>query len=238
MFFRPSIKLTLVLLALAVAFFRLGLWQWDRMAEKVLLFDSFENAPAMPIGQALSSSEPFMRVRASGHYDPVRHTLLDNRIYKGRAGVHVLTPFTLADGSELLVNRGWLPLAPDRRSLPEFETNPAELQISGILTRPVTDGHRVGGADELVEDRWPQLMTYLDLDSIGQATGKSLEPWILLLDAGDESGFDGRQWQAAVMEPKTHGAYALQWFSLAAAAVVIWIVLGVRRARKTDGTEI
>jgi surfeit locus 1 family protein len=238
MSFRPSIKLTLVLLALSVVFFRLGLWQWDRKAEKILLFDSFQNAPVKPIGQALSGTAPFVRVEAEGRYDPVRHTLYDNRIFKGRAGVHVLTPFTLSDGSEILINRGWLPLAPDRRSLPEFDTNPAQQRISGMLTRPVTGGQRVGGADELVTDQWPQLMTYLDLDSIGAATEKSLEPWVLLLDAADPSGFEDRQWRAAVMEPKVHGAYALQWFSLAAAAMVIWIVLGVRRARQTNGTEL
>ncbi len=238
MSFRPSIKLTLVLLALAVVFFRLGLWQWDRKAEKELLFESFENAPVMTIRQALSGTEPFVQVEAEGRYDPVRHTLLDNRIFKGRAGVHVLTPFALLDGSAILVNRGWLPLTADRRSLPEFNTNPAEQRISGILTRPVTGGPRVGGADELVTDQWPQLMTYLDLDSISAATEKSLEPWILLLDAGDPDGFEDRNWQAAVMEPKVHGAYALQWFSLAAAAMVIWIVLGFRRARRANGAEI
>jgi len=238
MSFRPSIKLTLVLLALAAVFFRLGLWQWDRKAEKVLLFESFANAPVMTIGQALSGTEPFVRVEAEGRYDPVRHTLLDNRIFKSRAGVHVLTPFTLPDGSAILVNRGWLPLAPDRRSLPEFNTNPAEQGISGILTKPVTGGPRVGGADKLVTDQWPQLMTYLDLGSISAATGKPLEPWILLLDAADPGGFEDRHWRAAVMEPKVHGAYALQWFSLAAAAMVIWIVLGVRRARQNNGTEI
>jgi surfeit locus 1 family protein len=238
MYFRPSIKLTLVLLALTVVFFRLGLWQWDRKAEKVLLFDSFENAPVRTIGQALSSTAPFVRVEAEGHYDPVRHTLLDNRIFKGRAGIHVLTPFTLPDGRNVLVNRGWLPLAADRRSLPEFDTAPTKQRISGILTRPVTGGHRVGDADKLVQDQWPQLMTYLDLDSIGAATEKSLEPWVLLLDATDESGFEDRQWRAAVMEPKMHSAYALQWFSLAAAAVVIWLVLGVRRARQINGTEL
>jgi len=238
MSFRPSIKLTLVLLALAVVFFRLGLWQWDRKAEKVLLFESFENAPVMTMAQALSGTEPFVRVEAEGRYDPVRHTLLDNRIFKSRAGVHVLTPFTLPDGSAILVNRGWLPLAADRRSLPEFNTNPAEQRISGILTRPVIGGPRVGGADELRTDHWPQLMTYLDLDSISAATGQSLEPWILLLGADDPDGFEDRQWQAAVMEPKVHGAYALQWFSLAAAAMVIWVVLGVRRARQSNGTKI
>ncbi len=32
------------------------------------------------------------------------------------------------------------------------------------------------------------------------------------------------------MEPATHGGYAVQWFALSLAAVIIWITLGVRNA--------
>ena len=149
----------------------------------------------------------------------------------GRAGVHVLTPFRLEDGTWLLVNRGWLPIPPDRRSLPEVVTDNDSRVISGILNQPSTGGQRIGDADILVSDQWPQLVTYFELDSVSMALGIELEPWIVQLDAGDQTGFEGRQWKAAVMEPKMHGAYALQWFALAAAALVIWIVLGVRRAQ-------
>lgn len=229
MYFRTSIKLTLVLLALALLFARLGWWQLERKTEKQLLFEQFGNGPLLSIEQALERGEIFARVEAYGRYDPSRHVLLDNKILKGRAGVHVLTPFTLGNGTRILVNRGWLPLPPDRRSLPEVDTDDSIRTISGILSKPSTGGPRIGEPDVLVMDRWPQLITYLDLDSVSAAMDKSLEPWLLQLEPEDESGFEGRQWQAAVMGPEVHGAYALQWFSLAAAAFIIWITLGVRK---------
>ena len=229
MYFRTSIKLTLVLLALALLFARLGWWQLERKTEKQLLFEQFGNGPLLSIEQALERGEIFARVEAYGRYDPSRHVLLDNKILKGRAGVHVLTPFTLGNGTGILVNRGWLPLPPDRRSLPEVDTDDSIRTISGILSKPSTGGPRIGEPDVLVMDRWPQLITYLDLDSVSAAMDKSLEPWLLQLEPEDESGFEGRQWQAAVMGPEVHGAYALQWFSLAAAAFIIWITLGVRK---------
>ena len=229
MYFRTSIKLTLVLLALALLFARLGWWQLERKTEKQLLFEQFGNGPLLSIEQALERGEKFARVEAYGRYDPLHHVLLDNKILNGRAGVHVLTPFTLGNGTGILVNRGWLPLPPDRRSLPEVDTDDSMKTISGILNKPSTGGPRIGEPDVLVMDRWPQLITYLDLDSVSAAMDKSLEPWLLQLEPEDESGFEGRQWQAAVMGPEVHGAYALQWFSLAAAAFIIWITLGVRK---------
>jgi surfeit locus 1 family protein len=233
MYFRPSIKLTLVLLTLILVFARLGWWQLERKTEKRSLFEQFETAPVLGIGQALERGARFAHVEAYGRYDPSRHLLLDNKVFKGRAGVQVLTPFTLAGGTEILVNRGWLPLSPDRRSLPDVETDASVRTITGILNKPSTGGQRIGEPDILHADRWPQLVTYLDLDNVSVALGTQVEPWLLQLDPEDESGFGDRQWQPAYMGPEVHGAYALQWFSLAAAAFIIWIALGIHRARQT-----
>jgi len=229
--FRPSISLSLTLITLAAVFMRLGIWQLDRKVEKAALFERFDQAPALGIEAALDQGAEFARVTADGGYDPTRHLLLDNRIWSGRAGVHALTPFRLTDGRLILVNRGWLPLPPDRSSLPDVPTAPAVRTIHGRLARAVSKGPRLGGADILRTDQWPQLITYLDLDAVSASLGESVQPWIVQLDADDPGGFGDRQWSPAVMEPSVHGAYAFQWMALAAAAIIIWIVMGVRRAR-------
>jgi len=232
MHFRPSFKLSLILIMLAAVFLRLGLWQLDRKAEKTALFERFDNAPAMGVEQALDVGEAFARIDAYGHYDPARHILLDNRIWDGRAGVHALTPFRLSDGRWLLVNRGWLPLAADRRSLPEVPTDPAARSLQGRLVPQQAGGPRLGDADVLVPDRWPQLVTYLDLAGVGKALGVTLQPWIIQLDEHDASGFGDRQWSPAVMEPSVHGAYAFQWLALCATALIIWLALGWQRGKR------
>lgn len=231
MFFKPSITSTLALLALALIFARLGTWQLERKAEKQDLFDRFHDAPSLSIGEALSQGARFAHVEAHGRYDAERHILLDNKIHNGRAGVNVLTPFILSDGRTILVNRGWLPMQPDRRSLPAVTTPGNPLTISGILNDPPGDGPQIGPDDVLVSDHWPQLVTYFDLDAVSAALGTSLEPWLLQLDRSDAGGFEGREWRAAVMGPEVHASYAVQWFALCAAALIIWIVLGVRRAQ-------
>lgn len=235
--FRPSLYLTILLTVLALVFLRLGLWQLDRKAEKTALFEAFESAPEMRIERALENEVNLARIEARGRYDPSRHLLLDNRIWKGRVGVHVLTPFTLSDGRMLLVNRGWLPLPPDRRSLPDVPTEAADRLLHGRLVRPPSGGPKLGEADVLRPDRWPQLVTYLDLPAAADALDAPLLPWIVQLDARDASGFEDRQWQPAVMQPALHGGYAVQWFGLFAATVFIWLTLGFRKGRRPRATR-
>lgn len=232
--FRPRAGQTVLLFALALAFGALGNWQLQRKAEKEALFEQFESAPSMGIAQAVEQGRRFARVEDWGRFDTERHILLDNRTFNGRAGVHVLTPFTLGDGRTVLVNRGWLPMPPDRSSLPEVPTDGAPQTIRGRLNIVRTEGPRLGGADRPEPGNWPQLMTYLDPEPLSNLLETPLPPWLVQLDADQANGFEGREWKAAVMPPATHGAYALQWFALAAAAVIIWVTLAYRRPRKTQ----
>jgi surfeit locus 1 family protein len=235
--FKPSPGSSVSLIAIAVAFVWLGNWQLERKEEKQILFDRFENAPMLSIEQALKQDKPFSRVQAYGHFDDTRHVLLDNKILDGRAGVHVLTPFALNNGATILVNRGWLPLPPDRRHLPPVPTTSSLRTIGGMLKKPTTDGPRLGKPDELVTDEWPQLVTWLELETVSDALGTALLPWLLQLDSAEPGGFEGRQWKAAVMGPEIHAAYAFQWFALSLATVIIWLTLGVRRAQQQQNSE-
>ena len=230
--FKPSSGLSVSLLTIAAACLWLGNWQLEREEEKQILFEQFENAPTLRIEQALKQGRQFSHIQAYGHFDDTRHVLLDNQILNGRTGVHVLTPFILENGTTILVNRGWLPLPPDRRQLPAVPTDQSLRIISGRLKQPATDGPRLGKPDELVSDEWPQLVTYLEMKTVSDALGTNLPPWLIQLDATDSGGFKGRQWKAAVMGPEIHAAYAFQWFALALATVIIWLSLGIRRAKQ------
>jgi surfeit locus 1 family protein len=227
--FRPSIAQTLILVTLAAVFLRLGLWQLERKAEKAALFERFEQAPSMELAQALSAGRPFTLVTALGRYDPERHILLDNKIWQGRAGVHVLTPFRLESGPTLLVNRGWLPMPADRSRLPEVQTDGGPRELRGRLAPSPAPGQRLGAPDVLTTDEWPQLMTYFDLPDVAAALGNELEPWLVLLDAEDPSGFSDRQWSPATMGPEVHGGYAVQWLALMVTAIVIGVLPALRR---------
>ena len=226
------------MLVAAAGFVSLGRWQLDRAEVNRAIAESFAEAPDLPVLErppeaGAEDDVRFRLIRLSGRYLPATQILLDNMTHEGRAGYAVLTPFETTSGQIVLVNRGFVPADADRRVLPEVPTDGAPRAISGRLNRLQSTGPRLGSADVLRPDSWPQLVTWLDHDPIERALGADLETWLVQLDAAQPDGFAGRDWKPATMPPATHGAYALQWFSLAAAAVIIWLLLGLRRGKAT-----
>lgn len=232
--FRPSLAATLSLFLLAAVFTTLGTWQSRRAAEKTALETQHQDAARMPLAAALDTGQRFARVEAYGRYDATRHILLDNQVWQGRNGVHVFTPFTTSDGLVILVNRGWLPLPPDRSAIPEVPTPQLATRLRGILNTFPVPGRMVGEADELQTDRWPQLVTYMDHADISQALGAKLEDRIVQLSPDADNGFGGRDWKPSFMSAERHRGYAFQWFAMTAACGVLWLATSFR---KTPGNS-
>jgi cytochrome oxidase assembly protein ShyY1 len=237
MHLRPSAVQSVILLCLAALFAWLGQWQLERKHQKEDLLDQYAKAPEIEYAQEGQSNLSYAHVKLSGNYDPSWQLLLDNKVFQGRAGVHVLTLFRPAFGRPLLVNRGWLPLAPDRSKLPEINTPKDRIEISGVLVTPAEDGVRIGEPENLSGLRGPRLITYLEMGEVQSALGGNVSPQLLQLDANDNSGFQDRDWHPTVMTPAQHGAYALQWFALSLAIVTIWFTLSWRRGRRINSSE-
>ena len=227
--FRPKLLSTIALFLLAALFTSLGTWQTNRAAEKLATEQLHLEAINVSLESALQQKLRFARVDINGQYDPVRHILLDNQVWKGRAGVHVFTPFYTTGGAAILVNRGWLPLAADRKTLPEVPTPLGQTTIKGMLNILPVPGLAVGEADSLLQDQWPQLVTYLNRQDISASTQSKLEDWVIQLAPTDSSGFEGRDWQPVFMSSDRHKAYAFQWFSLTTACLVLWLVISFRK---------
>jgi len=234
MSFRPSIGLSVVVLPLGLVCLWLGNWQLDRAEQKQALFSAFENARQTTLGSALRERDvgeeiSFARVSASGHFEPTWHLLLDNKIEGGQAGVHVYTLFRSSGGSTILVNRGWLPMPPDRSSLPVFKTPDGLVEISGMLINQPQEGVKLGQPDELSSLDGPRLVTYLSIEDLQSNLDEPVSSQLILLDPSSQVGFGKRDWRPAVMKPVQHQAYAFQWFSISVALLIIWLVLGLRR---------
>lgn len=226
--FRPPLSLTLLLLVFISLFASLGTWQTRRAAEKDALELEYQQAPVMSLKTAIAEEKRFARVSLTGQFDTGRHILLDNQVLRGRTGVFVLTPFYSHSGPVILVNRGWLPLPPDRSSLPDIETPKGEVSINGILNTPPVPGKILGDADQLAEDRWPQLVTYLNFEDMSAALNQPIEDWVIQLSKDDGAGFEGREWKAVYLSADRHRAYAFQWFALALVTVIMWLYLGFK----------
>lgn len=216
--------------ACAALFVAVGCWQLGRAAEKRALAAAFATAAVperLPPGAVLLPR--YRPVIVQGRYDSAHQFLLDNMTRAGRAGVQVLTPLVLADGRAVLVNRGWLPLGPTRDALPEIAVPADEREISGRIDHLPRPGIELAAEHPA---GWPKLVSFPRMEELGSALRHELHPQLILLDPASPDGYT-RDWQPAGLGPERHLAYAVQWFALAATAVVIWIVLGLRRGDQT-----
>lgn len=222
---------TIVLLPIMTG---LGLWQLDRAGQKQRLqaeYDRRQQEPAAPLRAVLEHPEAlrFRQVVARGQYEPEQQILIDNRVYQGQAGYHVMTPLRIEDGAvRVLVNRGWVPLGQDRAVLPRIETPRGTVEVRGLAAVPQTKGFHLGGAKP-PGTGWQPVWQYLDLEVFRESVAFPLQPIVILLDPDNASGGFVRQWARLDAGIATHQGYAFQWFSLAAALAAIYILLNTRK---------
>ncbi|HYM41757.1 MAG TPA: SURF1 family protein [Steroidobacteraceae bacterium] len=229
-----SIALTLLALAVCAGFVRLGFWQWDRWHSSEAAWTSFARGAdaAQPLAAGgLDAVRRFQRVSVAGHLDGAHQFLLDNRSYQGRAGYEVLTPLSRADGSVLLVDRGWVPFTGSRAQLPDVSLADDPLVVlTGRAGDLPTPGLARGRAPP-ASGPWPKLTSFPEPAELASALGKPLGSRILLLDRQAPFGFE-RDWQPPGMSPLRHLSYAIQWWCLAALVVGVWLVLTIRGSRR------
>lgn len=243
---RAAILWAVPALAACAGFASLGAWQLERGAWKTRLLDAWAQAvvaaprdyatvvgardelPRREDGAAASAALP-LRVTVDGRWDPATTLLLDNQRLDAAVGALVFTRFLPRDGATpLLVNRGWLPLGADRRAPAVAPPAAGEVRLAGLLVAAPSPGLRLGDA-AWTPGQPPALLPYLDLDAV-RAAGVPLFDGVLQLDADQADGFT-RRWQALpnTLPPEKHRGYAVQWFGLATAVVVIYLILALRR---------
>jgi len=232
--FHAGLWPTLATLALLPVMVGLGLWQLDRAAQKQHLqaeYDRRQQEPEVRLLSVLERAETlrFRRVVARGYFEPEYQVLIDNRVHRGQAGYHVLTPLRLGDGTvRVLVNRGWVPLGKDRAQLPKLKTPEAMVEVTGLAVVPQTRGFHLGGAKPPGSD-WQPVWQYLDLDVFQDNVPFPLQPVVVLLDPDNDSGGFVRQWARLDAGIATHQGYAFQWFTLAVTLAGIYILLNTRK---------
>jgi surfeit locus 1 family protein len=226
---------TLAMLLLTPAFLALGFWQLGRAQEKRELqaqYDRRATEPPIVLGSELRRADAlhFFRVQARGTYENAYRILWDNRIHHGVVGYHVITPFRIDGGdTRVLVNRGWVPLGPDRDHPPATKPPRGTVTITGVAVVPRPE-FSLGELDQLSRTRMT-VWQWIDLARYAKQTGWPLQPIVILLDPQSPGGYV-REWARLDTGVAMHQGYAFQWFMLAAATLVLYVVLMVRTVRR------
>ena len=225
--FAPRLGPTLLTLAGVALFAAAGCWQLGRAAQKrALAADFAAGGPALEWHQLPPDAPRYQRVTLRGHYDPDRQFLLDNMAHESVAGLQVLTPLVLDDGSAVLVNRGWLPWGPSRGTLPEVAVDGGNRTVVGRIDDLPKPGIWLQAPPAT---GWPRLVQYPRMEELAAALGRELAPRQVLLDPAVPDGFV-REWAVPGTPVDRHLGYAVQWFAFAAVAIALWLVLSFRRS--------
>ncbi|MFC0217878.1 surfeit locus 1 family protein [Pseudochelatococcus lubricantis] len=225
----------------------LGVWQLQRLAWKEALIARIEaRTHAAPV-PAPAEAEWAAWQRDEAEYRPITATggyLYDLQVYvHGNAqldrrgggsalmGYFVLTPLKQADGSIIIVNRGFIPVelkqdAAAFRQWSDGDRRDGAVTVTGLLRAPQERGWFVP-ADVPEAGEWFTR----DPQAIARATGMTrVAPF--LIDAVEATGEGTAAWPrgglTVVSFPNNHLDYAFTWFGLAVTLAAVFTLYARR----------
>jgi surfeit locus 1 family protein len=227
--FTSKAVITLIALVVFSFFVRLGFWQIQRAHEKQTMLAAEERlskqeAVRWSAGEKLPLQ--YQRMQVNGHYLPARF-LLDNQHHQHQFGYDIVSPLILSDGGIIMVDRGWIAGDPARHIFPDVPVPEGELTVSGSAYFPAKNQWVLGQAWEK-KSKEITIIEILDEKLLKQILQKNVYPFIIRLGKNEDNGFI-REWPIVAMLPERHFAYALQWFAMAGAILILFIVLNVRK---------
>jgi len=231
--FTPALWPTVISIPCLLVALALGTWQVQRLGWKQGLIDErtaqLSAAPA-PLPATVEPGDPvldFRRVRLTGTFLHDREIHLAARSLRGNTGYDVITPLQRADGSVVLVDRGWVPnerRAPAKRAEGQVA---GEVTIDGIARTRFRKGY-------FQPDNNPgkNIWFWIDIAHMGQVAG--VTPMPLIVEAGEGSAPGGwpKGGQTRVDLTNNHLSYVITWYSVALSIAVIYVLWHRARARE------
>lgn len=162
------------------------------------------------------------RVRVTGTYLPGHQFLVVNRSQNGDTGRNVVDALQLADGTLLLINRGFVANAD---STPDVPTGPVE-----VIGRLRVSEHRATGqpADQSVGVL--TAVRRIDIDVLAKQFDEPVVPmYVEQLESSPADAASLEPIVAPTLDEGPHLSYTVQWFIFSACVLAGW-VLAVRRS--------
>jgi surfeit locus 1 family protein len=217
--------LTALMLAALALLIWLGVWQLQRLHWKEGLIAEIETrTKGAPIGLSQATAlvregkDPsYYRVKLEGRFDHAKELYL-YAVSEGRAGWHVITPLTTGQGDVVLIDRGFVPEElrdPSSRAQGELG---GVVAVTGIVRVPETQATFTPD-NEVGANRW----FWRDLPAMARAVGAAeVAPFYLEAEKGDVPGGWPEGGQTRVELPNNHLQYAITWFLMAAALLIVY----------------
>lgn len=219
-------KINILAIILLPCLVSLGFWQLERAEQKQQLQASFNRLMASePLNfLALKNTTPinYQPVLLTGHYDN-RYTLyLDNKIKNGVYGVEVISAFKIKETNDWVwINRGWQKADASRRSLPRvIKLSEQIVQLKAMLYKPEKSLLQLEKPKpKKIIENIPTLLPEFN-QSYLKALAINFYPHSFRLSE-NQYGSLVNNWKLVNQSPDKHHGYAVQWFAMATALLII-----------------
>ena len=200
----------------------LGMWQIERANEKKLIIANYDkllvSAPiALQKNQMLNNWQP---IETTGTYED---TIVyeDNAINNGKAGFKVYHLFRNDDGTFIFVHRGFIERNLIKNNLPEVEIPTEKKSIYGttLFKQNNTFVKNIEESDSRIIQ---EFNASLLIDKYPMLKDKYLHPFLFNLDIRDVNKYQPIE-KPVNMTASKHIGYAIQWFGLCAALIILTI---------------
>ena len=229
------------------AFQALSNWQWHRLQDRQVVNAEIQaqiNKEPIPITELIVDIDGAKSVPENSQWRTVEITgvwLQDNQVLvrkkslESDLGLWVVTPLQLADGTIVMINRGWTAAANSAVDSPVVSDVPiGTIEVLGRL-RDVTERTKPAPTD-LPEGQVDRIVPTEIVDSPDTLTNAYVE---MTASRPESRTSEIRSLPAPEVTEGAHRSYAIQWIFFEIMTVIGWIILvrnEVKEQRKTAVT--
>src|SRR5712671_1084995 len=232
--FRPLFWPTLFTAPAVLLLLALGFWQVERLFWKKDLIAQRQAAVAAPRVAAPRSLEEargieFHHIVDEGVFLHDKEIFLGATSEAGRQGYQVLTPLLEAGGRTVFINRGFIPAELKDSNKRDVGQIAGTVRIQGLLRLPPAEKPAW-----FLPDNRPDLnyWFWVDLPAMSAADGLDrVAPFYIDADATPNPGGWPKGAVTRLALRNDHLQYAITWFSLAVALIVIYFLYHRRHVR-------
>ncbi|TFH90315.1 SURF1 family protein [Vibrio ouci] len=222
----------IVVLLTVVAFsilVNLGLWQLSRAEEKREIEQQVSQRDSqqwISLGQ-ISADQLAIPTGVKVEFQalPVkdRYLLLDNQNYQSEVGYIALQLVKAQSGESVLLERGFIRAPKLRTQLPEVNWLVEPMKVQGRLYRKSPNPL---SQDLYLESGVPSRIQNLNYAQLEKSWGIELARYVVQPQV-DNWPYP-QPWQPVAMKSEKHHGYAVQWFSMAAALLLLSSIILIR----------
>ena len=223
-----KLKILIFAIIFAPLTFSLGVWQVNRANEKIEILENYDKLLLSTPLALENDHKNWQPVKTSGTFEDLI-IYEDNAILDGRAGYKIYHLFKNLDSSYIFIHRGFVERNRIKNNLPEVEVPEGIKNLEGKALRRTNNAFI-----QNIQESDLRIIQEFDLNYLKERysslKNKEIYEYLFNLQAEDEVKFSAIE-KPVNMSSSKHIGYAIQWFGLCAAL----IILTIYAYRRKDG---